>query len=95
MAELCYILYKALDIYIWIIIASVVFSWLFAFNVLNRYNPFSMAIGRFFYTVTEPVYRPIRNLLPDLGGLDVSPAIVMIAIFLIQRYVLIPVMLGG
>ncbi len=62
----------ALDIYTWIIIASAVFSWLYAFNVVNSRNRFVASIGEFLYKVTEPVLRPIRKILPDLGGIDID-----------------------
>lgn len=77
----------ALNIYIWILIASAVFSWLFAFNVINSNNQFVNSIGRFLYAVTEPVLRPIRRYIPDLGGVDISPIIVFIIIYLLQQLI--------
>lgn len=76
----------ALNLYTWIIIASAVLSWLFAFNVINSSNRFVYSIGEFLYKVTEPVLRPIRNILPDLGGIDISPVIVLFAIYFIRRF---------
>lgn len=73
----------ALELYIWLLIASAVLSWLVAFNVVNTRNQVVATIGDFLYRVTEPVLRPIRNMLPNLGGLDISPVIlVLIIIFL-------------
>lgn len=77
----------ALNIYIWILIAAAVFSWLYAFNVINSRNQFVNMIGRFLYNVTEPVLRPIRRYMPDLGGVDISPIVVFILIFLIQQLI--------
>ena len=77
----------ALNIYIWILIASAVFSWLYAFNVINSNNQFVNSIGTFLYRVTEPVLRPIRRVMPDLGGIDISPIIVFILIYLIQQLI--------
>jgi YggT family protein len=77
----------ALDLYWWVIILSAVFSWLYAFGVVNPRNEAVNTIGRFLYQATEPVLRPIRNLLPNLGGLDVSPIIVLLIIMLIQRMI--------
>ncbi|WP_246748885.1 YggT family protein [Rhizobium setariae] len=77
----------ALNIYIWILIASAVFSWLYAFNVINSRNQFVNSLGRFFYAVTEPVLKPIRRYMPDLGGVDISPIIVFIIIYLIQQLI--------
>ena len=67
-----------LDIYIWLLIASAVLSWLVAFNVVNTRNQLCRMIGEFLYRITEPVLRPIRNLLPNLGGIDVSPVVLIL-----------------
>ena len=77
----------ALEIYIWIVIAAAIFSWLVAFNVVNIRNPFVHQIGDFLYRITEPVLRPIRNTLPNLGGIDISPVILILIIFLIERVI--------
>ena len=78
----------ALDIYTWIIIISAIFSWLFAFGVVNARNQFVATIGRMLYQVTEPALRPIRRFMPNLGGLDVSPIILLLIIFLIERVII-------
>lgn len=75
----------ALDIYTWILIASVIFSWLFAFNVINGRNQFVGMVGEFLHRATEPVLRPIRRILPDLGGIDISPIVVLLIIFFIRQ----------
>jgi YggT family protein len=77
----------ALDIYMWIVIAAVILSWLVAFNVINTRNPFVAAVAEFLYRITEPVLRPIRNLMPNLGGIDISPIILFLIIILIQRVI--------
>ena len=77
----------ALNIYIWILIAAAVFSWLYAFNVINSRNQFVNMLGRFLYNITEPVLRPIRRYMPDLGGVDISPIVVFILIYLIQQLI--------
>lgn len=74
----------ALTIYTWILIASAIFSWLYAFNVINSSNSFVNSLGTFFYNVTEPVLRPIRRFLPNLGGIDISPIIVLLLIFFLR-----------
>lgn len=74
----------ALSIYTWIIIASAVFSWLYAFNVVNSNNQFVGMIAEFLYKATEPALRPIRRVLPDLGGLDISPIVLLLIIFFIR-----------
>jgi len=77
----------ALEIYIWIVIAAAIFSWLVAFHVVNTRNQVVGMIGEFLYRITEPVLRPIRNLLPNLGGIDVSPVVLFLIIIFI-RYVI-------
>ena len=74
----------ALNLYTWVLIASAIFSWLYAFNVINSGNQFVNAIGTFLYNVTEPVLRPIRRIMPDLGGIDISPIIVLLIIFFLR-----------
>jgi YggT family protein len=78
----------ALDIYWWLIIASVVFSWLYAFNVVNPRNQFVGTIGTALFRITEPALRPIRRFLPDLGGIDISPIILLLVIFFIRQFVI-------
>ncbi|MFC4626547.1 YggT family protein [Daeguia caeni] len=77
----------ALEIYTWILIASAIYSWLYAFNVVNMSNRFVASVGEFLYKVTEPVLRPIRNLLPNMGGIDISPVIVLLLIFFIRQFI--------
>ena len=77
-----------LQIYIWLLIASAVLSWLIAFNVVNTRNPFVHSVGEFLYRITEPALRPIRNLMPNLGGIDISPVILILIIFLIERIII-------
>ena len=76
----------ALSIFTWILIGSAIFSWLFAFNVINSSNRFVATLGQFFYNVTEPVLRPIRRFMPDLGGIDISPIVVLLIIFFLRSF---------
>lgn len=78
-------LYYALSIYWWIVILAAVFSWLYAFNVVNSRNTFVNSIGSALYQLTEPVFARIRRFMPDLGGVDISPIVVLIGIFFLQR----------
>lgn len=78
-------LYYALSIYWWIVILAAVFSWLYAFNVINSRNQFVASIGNALYQLTEPIFARIRRFLPDLGGVDISPIIVLLAIFFAQQ----------
>lgn len=76
-----------LQLYVWVLIASAILSWLVAFNVVNMYNPFVRNVGEFLFRVTEPVLRPIRSILPSLGGLDLSPMVLILIIFFIERVI--------
>jgi YggT family protein len=75
----------AISIYKWIVIAMIIFSWLHAFNVVNNSNRFVAMIGEFLYKATDPLLRPIRRFMPDLGGIDVSPIILFIGIYFVER----------
>jgi YggT family protein len=73
-----------LDLYWWVLIITAVASWLIAFNVINTYNRSVSMILDVLYRVTEPVLRPIRQFLPNLGGVDVSPIIALLIIWFAQ-----------
>jgi YggT family protein len=79
----------ALQLYVWIIIAAAIFSWLIAFNVVNTRNQFVSMVGEALWRLTEPALRPIRRFMPNLGGLDISPIILLLIIFLIQRIIIL------
>ena len=76
-----------LQIYIWLLIAAAVLSWLVAFNVVNTRNQVVAMLGDFLYRLTEPVLRPIRNMMPNLGGIDVSPVILILLILLLENVI--------
>jgi YggT family protein len=76
-----------LDIYSWIVLAAVVMSWLLAFNVVNYHNNIVRSVVRFLDVLTEPVFRQVRRILPSIGGLDLSPIVVFIAIIFLQKLV--------
>ena len=77
-----------LQLYVWLLIASAVLSWLIAFNVVNMRNGFVAAVADFLYRVTEPLLRPIRSFMPNLSGIDLSPIVLILVIFLIERVIL-------
>jgi YggT family protein len=74
-----------LNIYWWIVILAVIFSWLYAFNVVNSRNQFVGMIGNALFQMTEPVFRQIRRFLPNLGTVDIAPLVVLVLIFFLQR----------
>ncbi|HZO45923.1 MAG TPA: YggT family protein [Xanthobacteraceae bacterium] len=78
----------ALQLYIYLLVAAAVLSWLIAFNVVNVRNQFVAMIADFLYRITEPALRPIRNVMPNLGGIDISP-VILIFIIIFIRYIIL------
>ena len=74
-----------ISIYIWLLIAQAVLSWLVAFGIVNRYNRVVATIGDFLWRVTEPLLLPIRRVLPDLGGIDISPVILILLLWFLRN----------
>jgi YggT family protein len=87
MNALLYLFNTVISVYVWLLIASVVLSWLIAFNVINTGNRFVYQIRDFLHRITEPVLRPIRNLMPNLGGIDISPIVLILALHFLQVFV--------
>ncbi len=81
MNSLLLLIITIIDIFVWIIIIQVIMSWLIAFNVINTSNRFVYLVGDFLYRITEPAMRPIRRILPNLGGIDLSPLVVLLLLF--------------
>lgn len=81
-----------LSLVIFIMIAQVIVSWLLAFNILNMSNQFVAMVANALYQITDPLLRPIRRLLPNFGGLDISPIILFLAIYFIRLVILYPLM---
>ncbi len=97
MRALLDVILLALDLFQWIIIIVAVMSWLIAFDVLNIRQDFVRTIWNALNALTEPVLRPIRAVLPNLGGLDISPVILLLIIYFLQRvitYYLYPLAIG-
>jgi YggT family protein len=88
MLELLGFISSLITLYIYIVIASAVMSWLIAFNVVNPYNQFVRSIWQGLTVLTEPVLRPIRRMMPDLGGIDISPLVLIIICWFVQGVVL-------
>lgn len=74
-----------IELYIWILIGGAILSWLIAFNVVNTRNRFVQMAGDFLYRITEPVLQPIRRILPNLGGIDLSPLALILALLFLQQ----------
>ncbi len=76
-----------LQLYTYVIVISAVLSWMLAFNVLNYSNQFVRSVWTALNALTEPLLRPIRNIMPNLGAVDISPVILLLAIFLLERII--------
>ena len=87
MRALLDVILLVLQIYVWLLIAAAVLSWLVAFNVVNTRNQVVSTVGEFLFRITEPALRPIRSLLPNLGGIDISPVILILIIFFVQNVI--------
>lgn len=88
MHELLGFISYLITLYTYVIIAGVIMSWLMAFNIVNPHNPFVRTVWQALNAVTEPLLRPIRRLMPDLGGLDISPVILLLGCFFVQSVAL-------
>ena len=74
----------ALELYMWAVIIGVVLSWLVAFNVVNTSNRFVYSVGDFVYRITEPALAPLRRMLPNLGGMDLSPMVLILGLIFLR-----------
>ncbi len=85
MVMIAYVVDSILSLYTFVIFAMVIMSWLISFNVINRHNQIVDAIWRTCTALTEPLLRPIRNVMPNLGGIDISPIVLLIAVGALRR----------
>jgi YggT family protein len=88
MFELLSFIEMVIQLYIYIIFVGVIMSWLIAFNVINPYNQFVRSLWRFLNALTEPLLRPIRRWMPDLGGIDISPMVLILGCIFVQWVVI-------
>jgi YggT family protein len=88
MTAIFQILYVLLNVIWWIIIIQAVMSWLIAFNVINTHNDFVRSIWQALDKMTEPLYRPIRKIMPDFGALDLSPMVVLLLLYIVTNIIL-------
>ncbi len=85
MYSLLALILTVIKIYIWVLIASAVLSWLIAFNVVNTRNQGVAMIADALWRLTEPALRPIRRILPVFGGLDLSPVVLILLLVFVQN----------
>lgn len=83
-----WLILQVIDIYMWMVIIGVVLSWLAAFNVVNLSNRFVYLVGEFINRLTEPALRPIRQVLPNLGNIDISPVVLILLLLFLQRFII-------
>jgi YggT family protein len=93
-SSLAYVVSILLEIFVWLLIAQAIMSWLLAFNVMNYRNQVVRTIWEFLSRITEPLLRPIRRFLPSFGGIDLSPLVLILVIIFAQRAFLFPLMTG-
>ena len=84
MISLLNLLSAIIGIYIWVILIQVILSWLIAFKVVNMQNQFVYTLSNMFYRLTEPALQPIRRFMPNLGGVDISPVILILLLYFVQ-----------
>lgn len=83
-----WLILTVIDIYVWIIIIGIILSWLVAFNVINTRNQFVYMVGDFCHRATEPAVRPIRNILPNLGGIDLAPMALILGLYFLKQVII-------
>lgn len=88
MNSLVNLITTVIDLYIWVLIASAIMSWLIAFKVVNTYNRVVATIGEVLYRLTEPVLAPIRRVLPTVGGLDLSPVVLILLLVFLKNLII-------
>ncbi|MDD3029132.1 MAG: YggT family protein [Alphaproteobacteria bacterium] len=81
------VLYALLNFYVWALIIAALLSWLVAFGILNPYNRFVQVVLGLLTRITEPLLAPIRRVLPPMGGIDLSPLVLIFAIYFLQSFI--------
>ncbi len=92
MNALVWLIDQVIGLYITLVIVQVVLSWLVAFNVINTSNRFVYMVGDFLYRITEPALKPIRRILPTMGGIDLSPIVLILGLYFLRVLLLRDIM---
>ncbi|MEE8516728.1 MAG: YggT family protein [Alphaproteobacteria bacterium] len=87
MQSLFLLIDTVLEIYMWLVIIWVIMSWLISFNVVNTHNQVVYAINSFLHRITEPVLRPIRRVVPSIGGFDITPVVLFLLIYFLRNLI--------
>jgi YggT family protein len=82
-----WLVHTLIQLYIYVLIAMAVVSWLIGFQVINTRNQFVRQVAEFLFRITEPALRPIRSILPNLGGIDISPVILIIGLLFLEQVI--------
>ena len=85
MNSLVILISQVIELFIWLLIIQAILSWLVAFGIVNTQSNFVNMIGNFLYKITEPLLKPIRRLLPEFGGVDISPVILIILLIFFRN----------
>ena len=85
MQSLLFLVDQIIGLYMWCLIIVVIMSWLTSFNVINTQNRFVYQVYDFLYRIPEPALRPIRRWIPDLGGIDVSPVVLILLLVFVRN----------
>ncbi len=88
MNSIIFLVLQVIQIFIWVIIASAILSWLIAFNVVNTQNRFVYIVADTLNRLTDPVLRPIRQFMPNLGGIDLSPVVLILLLIFAQNLII-------
>jgi YggT family protein len=87
MQSLVLLVDTVISIYIWLLIASAILSWLVSFKIINTQNRFVFSVMSFLYRITEPALRPFRRIIPNLGGIDISPIVLILILFFVRNLI--------
>jgi YggT family protein len=87
MLAVLWLIDTVISIYVWLLIAQAILSWLLAFGVVNRYNRGIAVVSDFLYRITEPALRPLRSFLPNFGGIDISPVVLILLLMFVRRLI--------
>ena len=87
MDSVIWLITTALDFYVTLVVVQVILSWLVHFNVINARNQFVYIVGDFLHRITDPALKPIRRVMPNLGGLDISPVVLLLLLMFVQRLI--------
>ncbi len=85
MNSLVILISQVIELFIWLLIIQAILSWLIAFGIVNTQSSFVNMVGNFLYKITEPLLRPIRKILPEFGGVDISPVILIILLIFFRN----------